>query len=282
MKGQIKIALEKYLSRFGSQNSAANSLRDVSPAIVSQVLNDKWETISEAMWRSIAKQVGYNVHQWNIAETSVFKKITAYFGDAQRNPKGIRAIIANASFGKSTAVNAYCEKHQSAYYIRCHRHMPARILVRDMLKSMGKDSSGTLIEMLQNLVSYLQRDNEPLFIIDEADKLKDEVLELFIDLENKLHQICGFVFLSTPYLQKRIDAGVARSKRGFAELFSRMKKTFFDLTPSPREFKSDIGVICKANGITDEEVIAELMNKCDNDLRKLTDLINAYKQLINK
>lgn len=222
-------------------------------------------------------QTKKRIAHWNVASTSVYNKLVAYFGDAQRHPKGIHALVLNASMGKSITVRSFTEQNSSAYYICCHRHMPIRILLRAMLKSMGKDSSGTIAEMLDNLVRYLEKDNDPLFIIDEVDKLKDEVLEMFVDLENKLHGKCGLVFLATPYLKKRIEMGVNRNKRGFAELYSRMKKIFWDLTPGKQEFKKDVTLICKANGVSSEQVISEMLNKCEYDLRVLTDLITAYK-----
>jgi DNA transposition AAA+ family ATPase len=222
-------------------------------------------------------QTKKRITPWNVASTSVYNKLTAYFGDAQRHPKGIHALVLNASMGKSITVKSFTEQNPSAYYVCCHRHMPIRILLRDMLKSMGKDSSGTTAEMIDNLVHYLEKDNDPLFIIDEVDKLKDEVLEMFVDLENKLHGKCGLVFLATPYLKKRIETGVNRNKRGFAELYSRMKKIFWDLTPGKQEFKKDVTLICKANGVSNEQVIIEMVNKCEYDLRVLTDLINAFK-----
>jgi DNA transposition AAA+ family ATPase len=214
---------------------------------------------------------------WAVAPTSVYNKLTAYFGDAQQYPRGIHALIINASMGKSVTVKAFAEEHASVYYVCCHRHMPIRVLLRDMLACMGKDSSGTIAEMLDNLVRHLAKDNDPLFIIDEVDKLKDEVLEIFVDLENKLHGKCGLVFIATPYLKKRIETGVNRNKRGFAELYSRMKKIFWDLTPGKQEFKKDVSLICKANGVNNEQVITEMYNKCEYDLRVLTDLINAFK-----
>jgi DNA transposition AAA+ family ATPase len=276
-KKQITDHLGAYVKRYDSQNAAANSLTGISSATISQILNGNTSQVSEAMWRKIAKQTGYTLNPWIVANTSVYNKLSAYFGDAQRNPKGIHAIVINAGMGKSVAVKSYTALNPSAYYICCHRHMPIRILLRDMLKSMGKDSSGTIAEMLDNLVSYLERDNDPLFIIDEVDKLRDEVLEMFVDLENKLHGKCGLVFIATPYLKKRIEAGVNRNKRGFTELYSRMKRICWEFTPSRGEFRKDVALICKANGVNDEQAITEMHNKCENDLRVLTDLINSFK-----
>ena len=222
-------------------------------------------------------QTKKTIGAWCIAPTSVYNKLIAYFGDAQRHPRGIHALIINASMGKSIAIKTFAEQAPSVYYVCCHRHMPIRVLLRDMLKCMEKDSNGTIAEMLENLVHHLAKDNNPLFVIDEVDKLKDEVLEMFIDLENRLHGKCGLVFIATPYLKKRIETGVSHNKRGFAELYSRMKKIFWDLTPAKQEFKKDVTLICKANGVINDQVITEMYNKCDYDLRVLTDLIHAFK-----
>lgn len=276
-KQQIKEALNTYCEKIGSQNAAAHTLKGVSSATISQILNDNWDLIKDDMWRSIAAQIKCGGTNWIIAATSVYQKLSINFGDAQRNPQGILALIVDSSLGKSIAVDAYCNNNQSCYYIRCNRLLSVRLLLRNMLKALGKDSSGTTAEMLDNLTSYLLRDNAPLFIIDEVDKLKDEVLEMFIDFENNLHKKCGFVFLSTPYLKKRIDASVARNKRGFTELYSRLHKIFWDLTPNKKEFKNDCKLICEANGVTDVDTIIEFTNKCDNDFRVLTELIIAYK-----
>jgi len=276
-KQQIQQALQQYCDKYRSQNAAANSLTNVSSATISQILNNNWDLIADDMWRKVAAGIKFNKSNWTIVETSVYIKAFGYIGDSKRNPDGIRAIIAKASMGKSIAIDAFTSTNENAYYIRCHRSLGVKHLLRDMLKAMGKESSGTAIEMMESLVNYLERDNQPLFIIDEVDKLKDEVLEMFIDIENKLHKQCGLVFTATPYLKKRIEAGVAKGKRGFAELYSRMKKYFWDLTPSQTEFKKDVATICKANGVTSEATIIDFTNKSDFDFRVLTDLINAYK-----
>ncbi len=278
-KNEIKVALKMYCDRLGSQNAAANSLDNVSSATISQILKGNWELISDEMWMSVQAQVMKRKKGWVIAETSVYKKIYAHLNDMKLNPKGIRGIIINASMGKSISVESFSENNPNTYYIRCHRQMSIRLLFRTMLKTMGKDNSGTTMEMLDNIIHYLERDNQPLFIIDEVDKLKDEVLEIFIDLENELHGKCGFAWLGTPYLQRRIYSGVGRNKRGFAELYSRLRKTFWDFTPTRKEFAKDVAIISKANGVDDENVILEMANKCEGDFRVLGDLIETYKKL---
>ncbi len=276
-KKNIQTQLKHYCEKTGSQNAASKKLKGVSSATITQILTGKWENISDDMWRNIASQIeGNKGDNWKLAETSVYNKIHSHFSDAKNNPQGIRALIANASMGKSVAIKSFCNQHKKSYYILCHKHLNIRGLLREMLKQMGKDSSGTAGEMLDNLLSYLMRDETPLFIIDEVDKLKDDVLTMFIDIENKLHGKCGLAFLATPYLKKRIELGVAKNKCGFTELFSRMRKIFWDITPDKVEFRKDVAAICNANGIEDKDTIIRFINSCENDFRVLGDLVAAH------
>ena len=87
----------------------------------------------------------------------------------------------------------------------------------------------------------------------------------------------SYRYIIKSHLRKKITHGVDRNKRGFAELYSRMKKRFFEITPTKIELKKDVELICKANGITNADAIIAHTNNCDNDFRVLKDLINADK-----
>ena len=57
-KKQVQESLRTFIAQKGSQNKAANSLAGVSSALLSQIMNDNWDNISEAMCRNIARQIG--------------------------------------------------------------------------------------------------------------------------------------------------------------------------------------------------------------------------------
>ena len=63
-KEQITNLLLEYCERYESQSKAAKSLKDVSGATVSQMINKNWDLISDVMWRNVAKQIGYREHAW--------------------------------------------------------------------------------------------------------------------------------------------------------------------------------------------------------------------------
>lgn len=57
-KEQITGRLRMYVSKFASQNKAVASMKGTSAGTVSNILNGKWENISEDMWRKVSDQVG--------------------------------------------------------------------------------------------------------------------------------------------------------------------------------------------------------------------------------
>ncbi len=51
-KSQIQECLKQYVSKYPSQNKAAQSLTGISSATLSTLLQGKWENISDDMWRN--------------------------------------------------------------------------------------------------------------------------------------------------------------------------------------------------------------------------------------
>ncbi len=56
-KGIVE-ALKAYTERKGGQNKAANSIKGVSSATLSQMAAGNWEHISDEMWRKVARALG--------------------------------------------------------------------------------------------------------------------------------------------------------------------------------------------------------------------------------
>ena len=57
-KQNIVNHLQAYCERYESQKRAANSLKGVSAATVSQMLSGKCEQIAGEMWRNVPAQIG--------------------------------------------------------------------------------------------------------------------------------------------------------------------------------------------------------------------------------
>ena len=74
-KQAIAARLKEYCENKGSQNKAAATLKGVSPATLSQMLNGNWELITEEMWRNVAAQIGYDARQWIIVQTEGYNRM---------------------------------------------------------------------------------------------------------------------------------------------------------------------------------------------------------------
>ena len=126
--------------------------------------------------------------------------------------------------------------------------------------------------------SIIQMEN-PLLVFDEGDKLNDNVFHYFINLYNRLEGKCGITFLSTDYIQHRIDCGLNHNRKGYNEIYSRIGRKFFELEPTSC---NDVFAICQANGLTDKKQIAnviDLTEKSEFDLRCVKDAIHREKKV---
>ena len=86
-KEEIKRRLKEYCERIGSQNKAANTMRGVSSATISQILNNNWELITDDMFRKVSGAIGYKEDnkQWVVVETRGYKRMYNLLVDSQKN-----------------------------------------------------------------------------------------------------------------------------------------------------------------------------------------------------
>ena len=117
-KEQIRTKLAEFCEIKGGQNKAANSMRGVSPATISQVLNNNWDLISEEMWRTIASQIGYDPRAWVVVETRGYKRMYGLLQDAQDNSL-VFAVTGDAGCGKSEAIKSYAASNRNVYNLSC-------------------------------------------------------------------------------------------------------------------------------------------------------------------
>lgn len=273
-KNKIREDLNKYLDKFESQNRAANSLKGVSSAVISQIKNGKTDLISDEMWRNIASQIGSTEKDWVIVETTDYKRVLFFLNDAQKN-SNVYGIIGEAGTGKSQATKHYNSKSERVYLIQCNEYWNRKMFMSELLTAMGKDYSGlTVGEMMMQIVTTLKKEDKPLIIMDEADKLTDQVLYFFITLYNSLEDNCGIVMCATDHLEKRIKKGLRLNKKGYKEIYSRLGRKFIELKGASNK---DITSICRSNGIDDSLRIQSIINESEGDLRRVKREVHKIK-----
>ena len=255
-KDDIREALPVYAAKYSSQKKAAASLNGVSAGTLSAVINGKYESISDDMFRNIIAQItpAAAATGWQLVETNSFQEIWYALSDAQEFKK-VRWIVGGAGCGKTTTATMYAQKNHEVFVILCDEDMRKGDFVREIARKLGFKTCGMRIR---------------------------EILDLAIEsinLYNRLEGKCGITFLSTYYIQHRIDCGLNHNRRGYNEIYSRIGRKFFKLEPTSC---NDVFAICQANGLMDKKLIANVIDvteKSEFDLRCVKDAIHREKKV---
>lgn len=273
-KRDISLRLRIYIQSFSSQKKASETITGCSEAYIIAMQSDdetQWKHISDGMWRTVGTQVGGAVDFSRLVETSNWRAIVMYFNLAKEKGASF-AIVGSAGWGKSYVSKwfAAVNRKNNVYYLECAEYWNKKLFLSRLLVQMGKNGNGmSVADMMDTLVREIRRQHQPLIILDEIDKLPDPVLKFFITLYNELNKLCGFVWLSTNAIEKRVLRNIDRNTVGYSEIFSRIGATFIQLLkPSIDE----IGELCEANGITDNEEKAKVCNEVsqvNGDLRRV-------------
>jgi DNA transposition AAA+ family ATPase len=273
-KREIQYKLRIYIASFTSQKKASVSISGVSEATFIAMLDENeklWNGISENMWRMVASHVGGIVNYSKLIETENFKKLSLYF-DVAKQEGATFAIVGNGGFGKTYCAKWYTSIHRkrNVILLECAEYWNKKIFCQRILMQIGKSFQGASVgDMMELIIRELRRVEKPLIIMDEVDKLPEQVFKFFITLYNELNGICGFVWLSTDHIEKRMKRGLDKNTTGYQELHSRIGASFIRLSAPTQD---EVEEICKANGITDQKEMMTVVNEVKDlhgDLRRV-------------
>lgn len=271
-KTNIVETLKEYVGRFKSQKQAGNSLMGISAGTISQMLNGKWDNISDDMWLHLQAQLG-RPNGWQICQTNAFKDVMTFLSFAKKE-SSVVWVTGPAGIGKTTAARIFASDRRNVFILPCSEDMHKADFVKELAAKIGVDTRGlTVRETLQAIIRQLVTLDSPLLVFDEGDKLTDSVLYYYISLYNALEDKCGMVFLSTAYMEQRIKSGVTRRKKGYDELESRISRKFVPLSTVN---KLEVEAICRANGLEDDAAIRTVQTEaatCGNDLRRVKESV---------
>lgn len=277
-RNRIAEALKLYVGRYPSQNKAAASL-GVAASTVAAIIKGNHEVISEEMWRAIGAKVAPSSTGWQIVETTSFREIQTALADAQ-DYGTVRWIVGDAGCGKTTGARCYEAEHGEVFTVLCDEDMRKSDFVREIARKVGLKTTGMrLREMLEGTTEYLRQLEAPLLIFDEGDKLNDNVFHYFINIYNRLEGHCGIVFLSTAYIERRLERGVAAGKKGYAEIHSRIGRKYYELEPT---LPTDVIAVCQANGLTGRKEVTDVVSaaqESDYDLRVVRREVHRQKRM---
>ena len=275
-KSRIQHQLDAHCARYGSQNKAANALKGVSVAVISDIRNGKWDRISDDMWRKLESQLVVK-GEWKVFGTSAYNQMSCYL-DGCKNDQLVMWVVAPAGTGKSTAAVDFRNKNRNVFILTCSEDMNKTSFVKELASVIGvKSDCLSVRETLAAIVKELVRMDRPVLVFDEADKLTDRVLYFYVSLYNALEGKCGMMLLSTHAIRRRMENGILRQKKGYDELESRIGRQF---VPLKSVTSAEVAEICRANGLDDHEAITKVTKEAsevNNDLRRVKR--SVYKEL---
>lgn len=275
-KELIATRLREYCAAQGGQNKAANTLKGVSAATISKLLNGDWDTIAGGMWHNVSKQIGSSAEGWSLVSTSVYDELTELLECAQQDSQ-VMAIVGSAGCGKSATIRQYASTHDEVTAIVCSEYQNRTSWLSAVMEAMGLDPRGlSVAEKIGQIVRRLKRADKPLLILDEADKMSDQVLYFFVTLYNELEGHCGVVLCATQYLDKRLVRGLRSGRKGYEEVYSRIGRQCIQLSVLSPE---DISLVCVANGITGERKVRKIADEAECDLRRVRRAVWREHQL---
>ena len=279
-KNEIRDLLAEYVSRFPSQNRAANSLVGVSSGTMSTILNGRYETISDEMFAKIRAQIApKKADDWTLCETMLYKELNTLLADAQQY-QNVAWAVSPAGSGKSTTAADYASRHENAFVVSCSEDMKRGDFIRELARVIGVNVADmSLRTALERVTKYLLTLDNPLLIFDEGDKLPDIVFYYFITIYNRLEGHCGIIFISTNYIKRRIEVGLSYNKKGYDEIHSRICRKFIELTPAN---DYEVAAVARANGIDDDKTIKAVVKDaatCNFDMRRVRREIHKQKRL---
>lgn len=279
-KDEIRDLLQEYVSRFPSQNRAANTLVGVSAGTLSTIINGKYETISDEMFVKIKSQIApRKADDWQLCETMLYKELNTLLEDAQLY-QNVAWAVSPAGSGKSTTANDYAARHENAFLISCSEDMKRGDFIRELARVIGVNVSDMSLRFaLERVTKYLLTLENPLLIFDEGDKIPDVVFYYFITIYNRLEGHCGIIFMSTNYIKRRMEVGLSYNKKGYDEIHSRICRKFIDLTPAN---SYEVAAVARANGIADDKIIKAVVKdaaSCNFDMRRVRREVHKQKRL---
>lgn len=273
-KQQIASEVAKMADKLSQKKIAVKA--GVSAATINHMINENWDLIKAEMWRKV--QVALKIDLgWNHADTANYHNMIQLLTQVKAGCLSI-SVSMKEGRSKSHTYKRFERITENVIYVECKNYWTKKTYVQSLLRSAGLSSEGTVGELIENFIEHVRTLHKPLIIVDQADKLKDPQLDLFMDFYNDLEGHCAFILSGVPALQKRILKGVQRDKIGYRELYSRVGRKFISL---PDATLKDITAVCNANGIDDEDSIVEIYNGSEGDMRRVKREIERY-HLLNK
>jgi DNA transposition AAA+ family ATPase len=287
-KKAIKAKIQGYLANKNISQNRFSQLSEISTANISNILNDKWEKISDDIWNKADKTADHEDNtvvvslqaktQWKTIKAKGLTSIEQVCFDAQEN-KRMLAVVGETGYGKTTALCFYKKEYpKGCYYVLCDELMNQRQFLQAIADELGVEAGGDKKTVLSTIVAHLLSQPQPLLILDDCGKLNDNCLRLIRLIYDKTVDAVGIVLSGTMYFKNYIDKKVRKDTMGFRELNRRIE--YWQVIDKPED--KVIEVICSQNGITQQDCVDYIKTFHAANFGKLKSCITNAQRLMKK
>ena len=244
--------------------------------------------LSDSKFITLARENGVvmgSKMEWHTVETATFSYITSLLSTCQSQQISI-LLVDFADIGKTHTARHYSRNNRNALYIDCSQVKSKQLFIRELARQTGTNHTGRYADVYLDLVYFLNTNENPLIILDEAGDLKyDAFLELKA-LWNATEGNAAWFMMGADGLKSKITRSINCQKVGYTEIFRRYGSKYRKITPDGREdllhFKREqAALIAKANAPAGSD-IQQIVNSCRFDRNgdySLTNLYNVIKVL---
>ena len=253
-----------WVTRLGSQEKVAQKC-GISKASLSLWMSGKYGADTGRLENRIAQALGYRESGWHVVESVKNYRTIRFIFDQCREMHLWMAISSNAGSGKTQCLEHIYNKDLTGgvIFLQAEEWAAHQFLE----KLYGKLSTHPLrngyipnSELQDKVISLLNQLDNPVLVIDEADKLKPSALRRLIPIYNRTEERLGCILSGTENLEKEIRLGVRKHAKGYDELESRIGRCYMRLDGLTEK---DVYAICEANGIHDAGTLLAIWSEVD-------------------
>jgi DNA transposition AAA+ family ATPase len=262
-KTELKKDVKTYLTKRGGQMELLGRKAGVGQQVINDILAERFDEVPTDYLLRINTIVKSDAMKglYKTADCIAFMKAKE---NAIKHQLMI-GVTGDTGTGKSYMSQAVA-KAENVFYYNCHLKKSSRVFFQDLLLNMRSTSSGNISELIDKITYQIYSLDNPLIIIDEADKMYPEIRAAIHTLRDRTIDKCGWLLVGMPAFKNSLISGKEQGKAGYAEFWRRVNVWHHLGGLKPEEVKT----VLLDNGITDPEL--------QREFRKIT----SFGELVNE